>query len=739
MAILLLSLAAFPGFSQGLYSTVTGTVSDSSGALLPGVEIKATNADTGVVSTTISNETGSYNFRDLLPGKYTITAALPGFQTERITDANLSQNTTNRFNFKLNVAGGNTQVEVTIAADTIMSQQGGTVGQALSQETVRALPIVGNNVLDLITVMAGVENVIASDPPTGANAFGRENTTFAGVRADNVMIVRDGIDMNDNRSPNGIYAITTINPDLVGEVRLILAPVDVENGRGNGSIQYTTRSGSNQFRGSAVYSFRNNSLDPNTWSNNRSQTVPLTASPSLLAAAQAGKANLSLQPNWNNTLQGTVSFGGPIVKNKTFFFGLVDVYANRARELDNFQVPTACQRLGIVRYFNGWNPTNALANNVLTGATPTLRAVDLNGAPVAPTTAAPGAPAGLDFSTLQARSLFGPLSSMPTKGDCSDAPINTATLTPNGVSLTAAPGTSAGPWDNYRRQLDPSGFITKMMALKYNPLPNNWEVGDGLNTAGYRILRRFTGLDNLFGSGEATGDRRQYNGKIDHNFNAKHKANVNFTYERVASDDVLAPFPAGMSDSNFRRPIVLSAGFVSTLSPTLLNEVRFGYRKQDVNVVAPVELPQYQAQLKELLPAPINGIKILPFFGFIQAPGNVPCPAYYGSRPGASSPLPGFASAGCNTAPTSYGTTPTWTYADTVSWTHKTHSLRFSGEYRYNSSTTISPGTSDFTGSSTYVSASIGGFGSTNIGTTGATDFSNSNSRPPLTRTPCWG
>jgi hypothetical protein len=728
-AMLLLFSAAVPGFSQGLYATVTGTVSDTSGALIPGVEVKATNPDTGVVSTTVTNEAGAYNFRDLLPGKYTISASLPGFQTETITEATLGQNTTNRFNFKLNVAGAATQVEVTIAADTIMSQQGGTVGQALNQQTVQNLPVVGNNVLDLITVMAGVENVIATDPPTAANAFGRENTTFAGVRADDIMIKRDGIDMNDNRSPNGIYAITTINPDLVGEVRLILAPVDVENGRGNGSIQYTTRSGSNQFRGSAVYSFRNNSLDPNTWSNNRSQTVPLTASPSLLAAAQAGKANLALQPNWNNTLQGTVSFGGPIVKNKTFFFGLVDVYANRARELDNFQVPTACMRMGIVRYFNGWNPTNAVGTNTLTGTTPTLRSVDLNGTPVLPTTAAPGVPAALtDFTTLQARSVFGPLASAPTKGDCSDAPINTSTLTPNGVSLTAAPGTAGGPWDNYRRQLDPSGFITKAMAAQYSPLPNNWEVGDGLNTAGYRILRRFTGLDNLFGSGEATGDRRQYNAKIDHTFNAKHKANVNFTYERVDSDDVLAPFPAGMSDSNFRRPIVLSAGFVSTLSPTLLNEARFGYRKQDVNVVAPLELPQYQNQLKQLLPAPINGIRILPFLGFIQAPGNVPCLAYYGSRPGASAPLPGTAS-GCNIAPTSYGTTPTWTYADTVSWSHKNHSLRFSGEYRYNSSSTISPGTSDFTGSSTYVSATIGGFGSTNIGTNGPNDFSNTNTR----------
>src|SRR5438874_2587586 len=72
LTVMLLALSlAIPGFSQ-LYSTVTGTVSDSSGALIPGVEIKATNQDTGVVSTTITNEAGVYNYRDLLPGRYTL-------------------------------------------------------------------------------------------------------------------------------------------------------------------------------------------------------------------------------------------------------------------------------------------------------------------------------------------------------------------------------------------------------------------------------------------------------------------------------------------------------------------------------------------------------------------------------------------------------------------------------------------------------------------------------------------
>jgi hypothetical protein len=715
--LLFLLLPVSPAFSQGLYATVSGTVTDTSNAVIPGVTIKATNADTGVASNTITNEAGVYNFRDLLPGKYTISASLPGFQTKNLTDVNLTQNEAYRYNFELAVSSVNTQVEVSISADAILATQGASVGQVLNEQKVRDLPIVGNNVLDLITVMAGVENVVPTNPPSAANAFGRENTTFAGVRADNVMIVRDGINMNDNRSPNGIYSIQTINPDLVGEIRLILAPVDVELGRGNGSIQYTTRSGTNKFSGSAVWSFRNTALDPNSWSNNRSQTIPTTASPELRTLAAQGRARLALEPNWTNSHQGTVSFGGPIIPNKTFFFGLFDYNTNHLRSLDNFIVYTPCARLGIFRYFNGFNPTNAIGTETLAGANPTLRAVDLAGNPIPP----PGSTEGVQY-----RSLFGPLPNRPTTNDCSDAPVNRTTLVPNGVSTTAPVGSGSAAWDPFRRQLDLSGYVTRHLA--YIPLPNNYEVGDGLNTAGFRWLRHSRGIDNLFGSGEATGLRKQFNVKIDHNFTANHKANVNWSYERVISDDVFQAFPTSFSNSNFRRPLVVTGGLVSTLSSTLLNEARFGYRLQDLNVIAPMALPEYQDELAALFPAPVNGIRVVPFFGFIS-PGGIPCPPHYGSRPPTNAPLPGVA-AGCNIAPTSRGKTPTTTFSDTVSWTRGGHALRFNGELRLNSSKTETPGTVDFIGTTTYASATIGAFGSTAPGTAGPNDFSNTNILP---------
>lgn len=725
--LVLLLFLPVPGFGQGLYATVSGTVTDSSGALIPGVTVRATAVETGVVSNTVTNDAGVYNFRDLLPGKYTISASLPGFQTKNLTDINLTQNVSYRYNFQLAVSSVSTQVEVSISADNVLATSGASVGEVLNRQKVQDLPIVGNNVLDLITVMAGVENVVPTNPPSAANAFGRENTTFAGVRADNVMIVRDGINMNDNRSPNGIYSIQTINPDLVGEIRLILAPVDVELGRGNGSIQYTTRSGTNKFSGSAVWSFRNTALDPNSWSNNRNQTVPTFASDEVRALATQGRANLALEPNWTNTQQGTVSFGGPIIRNKTFFFGLFDLNTNHLRSLDNFLVFTPCARLGIFRYYNGWNSTNAIGTESNVGV-PVRRAVDLNGNPIAPTAAPPGTVGAYD-PTLQQRSVFGPLASTPSTNDCSDAPVNRTTLLPNGVTTTGAPGTSSGGWDIYRRQMDTSGYIARQLAL--TPLPNNYEIGDGLNTAGYRLLRRSRGIDNLFGSGEATGTRKQFNVKIDHNFSSNHKANVNWSYERTVSDDVFQAFPDTFSNSNFRRPVVVTAGFVSTLSPTLLNEARFGYRLQDLNVVAPMALPEYADELAALFPSPANGIRVVPFYGFTNtatAPYN-PCPAHYGSRPPTTSPAAGSISA-CNVAPTSRGKTPTTTFSDTFSWTRGVHAFRFNGELRLNSSSTITPGTGDFVGTSTYASATLGAFGSTAPSSTDVNGFNSNNSRP---------
>ena len=246
---------------QSSFATVSGTVADGTGALIPGVTVTATNTGTNVATSAVSNDTGTYTILALLPGTYTVTAELPGFQTQRFTEVRLGNAEQVRLNFTLMVAGIATGVEVTVAPDTVLAATSSSVGEGLSQQKVTDLPLVGNNVLDLMSVVNGIN--VTNDPIFGANS-----TTFAGVAANYLTVQRDGVMVQDTRWPTGINSATMINPDLVGEIRLILAPVDAEMGRGNGGIQIQTRSGTNQYRGSGVWSFQNTALDPNTWANN---------------------------------------------------------------------------------------------------------------------------------------------------------------------------------------------------------------------------------------------------------------------------------------------------------------------------------------------------------------------------------------------------------------------------------------------------------------------------------------
>src|SRR4029453_6938479 len=114
------------------------------------------------------------------------------------------------------------------------------------QKKSSGLPLGGNNGRGIVKVLGGLDNLVfTSANPSAANAFGREGTTLAGVSAQNTPVLRDGVMVQNTRYPTGINSATIINPDLVGEIRLIVAPVDVEFGRGNGAVQITTRSGTN--------------------------------------------------------------------------------------------------------------------------------------------------------------------------------------------------------------------------------------------------------------------------------------------------------------------------------------------------------------------------------------------------------------------------------------------------------------------------------------------------------------
>src|SRR5262245_22492595 len=142
-------------FSQSSNGTISGTVSDASGAVIPGVTLTATHNATGVVTTVLSNEAGVYNFASLLPGTYRVSATLSGFSTQTFNDVQLGNAGQLRLNFALQVATTATAVEVTVDAGNLITTSTSSVGEVLSERQIKDLPLVSNNVLDLVSGMAG--------------------------------------------------------------------------------------------------------------------------------------------------------------------------------------------------------------------------------------------------------------------------------------------------------------------------------------------------------------------------------------------------------------------------------------------------------------------------------------------------------------------------------------------------------------------------------------------------------
>ena len=232
---LFLCLSVTSSFAQTSNASVGGFVQDPSQAYIPGVTVTATNTATGVAVTAVTNESGAYNIPSLLPGP--INSLQNCLVSDQAFNAvQLGANIAARYNFVLQVGAADQTVEVTAESTALIAESSPTIGQVLTENKVRDLPLVSNNVLDLMKTMPGVQGGIYS-----------ANTTFAGISASAVNTTRDGLSVQEGRYAYGVGSTTLMNPDMVGEFRVILAPVDAETGRGNGQVQITTRSGTNLF------------------------------------------------------------------------------------------------------------------------------------------------------------------------------------------------------------------------------------------------------------------------------------------------------------------------------------------------------------------------------------------------------------------------------------------------------------------------------------------------------------
>src|SRR5213593_577779 len=244
-AVALLLAVSLCTFGQTTNATVGGTAVDSTGALIPGVTVTATNTGTGISNTVLTNESGAYQFAALQPGTYRVSVELAGFQTQTFTDVQLGGAQQVRLNFTLEVAAAaGTSVDVTIAADTVLATSSNSIGTILPEYKVRDLPTIAGNVFNIVQNMPGVMR----DNTSGTFGY------MAGGRLGDVNTTRDGVNVNDGRYENGAWSSVYSSPDLIEEVKVVVAPVDAETSRGSGQVHMVSRSGTNAFSGRVAWS-----------------------------------------------------------------------------------------------------------------------------------------------------------------------------------------------------------------------------------------------------------------------------------------------------------------------------------------------------------------------------------------------------------------------------------------------------------------------------------------------------
>jgi hypothetical protein len=506
-AILLCTFVSAYGFGQSINAIVGGSVSDASKALIPGVTVTATNTGTGVAATTVTNESGAYQFPALQPGTYKVSAELPGFQTQTFTDVTLggSQQVTLNFTMQVAAAAGQ-QVEVTVAADTVLATTSNSIGTVLPDYKLKDLPALTGNVFNLVQNVPGVQR-------DGGGTFGY----MAGGRLGDVNATLNGVNVNDGRYENGAWSSVYTPPDLVEEVKVIVAPVDAETSRGNGQVQMITRSGTNAYRGSLSWANHNSTLDANDWFNNRN----------------------GIAKGYDNRNLYTARMGGPIIKNKTFFFLLFDGQRDMKKVAATGLTWTPMARAGIFRYWPGVDSTNAGGNKP---------GVDIFGNPITPNGAT------------------GPLSAIGLFGSCNynGAPVANCKPYNNPLSISQVPFLQAE--------------FSKMSAPNLFTVTSTTTPRDGLNLADVAFVRRQDGFDQTNGNSDEV-NRDQYNARIDHNFNSKHRLSLIATNEHTwgtASQAGLSNWPLSYSGLAVKRPVVYTIQLSSTLSSSMLNQLRLG-------------------------------------------------------------------------------------------------------------------------------------------------------------------
>jgi Carboxypeptidase regulatory-like domain/TonB-dependent Receptor Plug Domain len=490
-------------------SRVTGVVSDPQGAMVSGATVTLTNEATGVPFNAATSSAGTYVFDAVKPGTYTVRIEAAGFKKFVSTGNVLTIGLPMTVNAQLVVGSLNEQVTVIGSAEQVQTATSGNYGELFDNTALNILPIVtgrGRNPLELVELEPGVVDGSGFNQGGANIAGGGVYANGARDRAWNYTL--DGVDANETSAGGSNFSPLHLNPDMLSEFRVITSNATAEYGRNSGAeVVMTTKYGTNQFHGDGYFYYQTPGFDAND-----------------PGSKEAGLG----RPQFVQKIYG-FDIGGPVFKNKTFFFANFQWLRLLHTTLNSQPVFTQPARGGLLRFVDQNSP-NCLSNGACanTAAGSSGATVDSSGNPVT----------GVNI-------------------DSYDVAAN----------------------DPLSMGLDPS--VQAMVNGSKIPLPNDFFLGDGLNVAAF---------DWLAAEHEKQID---FTIRIDHTFNASHSVFGRWSagHQNTFGDTAnagLAIFPGFPNTvDTFRTPKNLAVNWRWIMNPRLLNEFVVGMSRFSFNFANP--------------------------------------------------------------------------------------------------------------------------------------------------------
>ena len=306
---LVILFSTFTLVAQTVTGSITGVVTDLSGAVVPRAEVTAENTATGVKTHEQTNDAGAYTIRFLPVGTYRITVSSPGFSTQALPPFAVEINQTVKIDASLRPGNTSDTVQVTGTATPILNTNDASLGITLTTNEIANFPLNGGNFSSVTLYQPGA---VSTDPTgfTGNNAIERStyNNGIASINGNRNQANNYTLDGADQNEPQNNLIAYNPAPEALSEVRVISANAPASYGNANGgAVVSILKSGTSNFHGSAYGAVENYNLDANTWANNYSTPI------------------IPKNPYTQSRFGGTL--GGPILRDKLFFF--VDYLGNR--------------------------------------------------------------------------------------------------------------------------------------------------------------------------------------------------------------------------------------------------------------------------------------------------------------------------------------------------------------------------------------------------------------------------